>query len=314
MQNDILFFEPHLDERLWGGDHLRHLYNPGSGTAPIGEAWLISGMPNASSRISRGRFANMTLSDFFASNPDYFNFPDAVEFPLLVKWIDAHAKLSVQVHPDDDYAQNQEHSRGKTECWYITEAQPEAFLILGHEAKTKEELARRVQSGDFSRLFKEVSIKKDDFVYIPAGLLHAIGDGVRLVEIQQASDITYRVYDYDRRDDQGNKRPLHLEKALAVTTVPSPEIVIRNVANTVGIVTLVESPFFSVEKWSVANSLDQENYYQETSLFVVLDGQGSIQQTPYKTGDAFIVPGSISLISLQGNASLLRAFLPRRNG
>jgi len=305
---DILFFEPHLDERIWGGDHLRHLYNALSSTQPIGEAWLISGMKNASSTIKNGKYAGKTLRDCFRENPDYFGFSESPEFPLLVKWIDAQAKLSVQVHPDDAKAKKMENSRGKTECWYVTEAGPNSYLILGHTANTKSELAEMIQIGDYDNLLRKVKIQKGDFVYIPAGLLHAIGDHVRLVEIQQASDVTYRVYDYDREDTFGRKRPLHLQQALAVTTVPSPSISIINYSNSQGIVRLVTSPFFTVEKWTISSSLLWTNKEKSTSLFVVLEGEGTVQQLPFKKGDAFIIPWKVDAVQMKGKASLLHAF------
>lgn len=311
MIHDIIFFEPHLDERIWGGNDLRRLYRPDTETKPIGEAWLISGMENASSIIKNGPYAKMTLRDCFANFPAAFGFEDTNEFPLLVKWIDAKEQLSVQVHPDDAFAKQMENGRGKTECWYITKAKKDAYLILGHTAKTKTELTNNIRSGDFDRLLNKVSIKQDDFIFIPAGLLHAIGDGVQLVEIQQASDITYRVYDYDRIDASGHKRPLHLEKALAVTQVPSPPVIIHHYAKTQGIVTLVASPFFTIEKWTLTTDSHEQDLSGGTQLFIVLEGAGFVQQVPFKVGDAFMVPPEITHIQIQGPASLLRAFRPR---
>src|SRR5690606_31738382 len=146
---------------------------------------------------------------------------DVREYPLLVKILDAADDLSVQVHPNDSYAREVEGvPYGKTECWYVLSAEEGAELVLGHHAKTREELVQMMDQGEWDKLLRRIKVKAGDFIYVPSGTIHAIGKGIVILETQQSSDITYRVYDYDRRDSMGNKRELHLDRAREVTLVP----------------------------------------------------------------------------------------------
>ncbi|MBN2504669.1 MAG: class I mannose-6-phosphate isomerase [Bacilli bacterium] len=315
MNLDIVFFEPLLVERLWGGDYLKVLYSKPEIKEPIGEAWLVSGLGGKSSDVS-DMFARLGTLDVFYEDHrhDLFGDLDAKELPILIKMIDAKTKLSVQVHPADDYASKHENASGKTECWYVLDAADDSFLIVGHTAKTKAELEKKIRAGQYDDLLKKVKIKADDFIYIPSGMLHAIGDGVRLVEVQQPSDITYRVYDYDRKDTKGNLRELHLEKALEVIETPAPEVKITNYSDSQGKVNLVDSEYFIVDKVTISSKMSIEKPKAAPIFFVVLKGEGSVKSTPIKTGSAFMVSKDAENVMVEGNIELLEITLPMKRG
>ncbi len=310
MNKDIFFFEPVLAKRIWGGDFLKKLYGKTDLSYPVGEAWLISGMENNSSKILSSPFQNFRLDKFFATFPEFFSNAKISDFPLLVKLIDAVDKLSVQVHPNDSYALKHENAKGKNECWYVIDATPDSYLITGHNALTKAELKSKIINNDFDSLLRKTPIKKDDFIYIPAGTIHAIGAGVRLVEVQQPSDITYRVYDYSRLDDSGKPRKLSVSEALDVTIVPAPVPKIKNYANSTGIVNLFKTADFQVDKWKTNKAINYYNFRKHVFFFVVLEGEGIVNLHEVKQGDAFMAASTNENINVYGNLSLLTISLP----
>ena len=202
----IIFLEPVFAERIWGGRNLEK-FNYAIPEGNIGEVWVIAAHENGSSLIKNGELKGLTLKEAYEKRPELFTKKKYDKFPLLVKILDASDYLSVQVHPEDDYARvNENGELGKTECWYVLDAKENAELIYGHTAKTKEEFNRSIDEEKWDDLFIREKVKKGDFFYIPAGTLHAIGAGNLIYEVQQNSDTTYRVYDYDRTDKDGNKR------------------------------------------------------------------------------------------------------------
>lgn len=206
---------------LWGGTKLRE-YGKISDKDTIAESWELSCHPDGESVIADGEFAGMTLSAFLREHPEAAgkSCERFDRFPVLVKLIDARDNLSVQVHPDDAYALANEGEYGKTEMWYIVEAEPDAELIYGFkESITKEEFRRAIEENTLLKKVNRVPVKKGDVFFIEAGTLHAIGKGILIAEIQQNSNTTYRVYDYGRVGADGKPRELHVEKALAVTNL-----------------------------------------------------------------------------------------------
>jgi len=310
MNKDIFFFEPVLAKRIWGGDFLKKLYGKTDLSYPVGEAWLISGMENNSTRILSSPYQNFRLDKFFTLFPEYFSNAKNPDFPLLVKWIDAVDKLSVQVHPDDNYALEHGLGKGKNECWYVIDALPDSYLIAGHNALTRAELKSKITNNDYDSLLRKIPIKKDDFIYISAGTIHAIGAGVRLVEVQQPSDITFRIYDYERLDDSGAPRKLNVSEALEVVIVPSPILEIKNFANSTGIVNLVKSPNFQVDKWKTNKAINYYNFRKLVFFFVVLEGEGIVNLHKVKQGDAFMAASTNENINVYGDISLLTISLP----
>jgi mannose-6-phosphate isomerase len=202
----------------------------------------------------------MTLDELWKKQPELFGNPTEEVFPLLTKILDANADLSIQVHPEDDYTKIHENGDlGKTECWYILDCKEGADMIFGHNAHTKEELIHQINDGKWNGLLRRVKINSGDFFYVPSGTIHALCIGTLVLETQQSSDTTYRVYDYDRRDSEGNLRELHLDKAIDVTTVSHQEtgvILKMEIREKATVTTFVESKFFSVYKWrSMAEQL-----------------------------------------------------------
>ena len=199
MYNEPIFLQPEYKERLWGGTKLQELFGYSIPSEQTGEAWCISGHANGPNTIKNGPLQGKTLADAWNEQRELFADESGEEFPLLVKILDSSKDLSVQVHPDDTYARELEgENYGKTECWYVIDCEPGAEIIFGHHATNKQELERMVENGEWDGLLRRIEVQPGDFFYVPSGTIHAIGEGIQILETQQSSDITYRVYDYDR--------------------------------------------------------------------------------------------------------------------
>lgn len=277
----IIKLKPIFKERLWGSQKLKKEYNYNLPNGLIGECWGISAHENGENIVSGGPYKNRTLSSLWKDyRHELFGDFEQENFPLLVKILDATDDLSVQVHPNDEQAYNLEGEPfGKTECWYVLEAEPGAELILGHTAQTRAELKIAVSNEKWSELLKRQPVQKGDFVFVESGTIHAIGKGIMILETQQSCDTTYRVYDFDRVDDKGAKRELHLEKALSVTTVPDIPILAQPSEQDVyagKIRTLVISPEFNVYHHYVSNGYvyPQRNHF---SLMTIVEGSGVLR-------------------------------------
>lgn len=307
-----LFLQPVFKERIWGGDALKKEFGYEIPSNHTGECWAISAHPNGPSVIENGPYAGMTLDVLWSEHPELFGHPEEPIFPLLTKILDANMDLSVQVHPNDEYAKVHENGElGKTECWYIIDCKEGADLILGHNARSTEELKEQIQAGKWSDLLRKVKIKPGDFFYVPSGTIHALCEGTLVLETQQSSDTTYRVYDYDRRDAEGNLRELHLEKAIAVTNVPHQDAVFEPVVKREGgteITTLVQSEFFTVYKWAVGGPTEF-SFADQYMLFSVINGEGSLvhngETYPLTKGTHFILPVGFGEFKIDGNCEMI---------
>lgn len=307
-----IFFEPVLQEKIWGGSKLGLYFNLPITSYQTGEAWLISAHPNGISKvISPQQYAGMGLDDLYQQHTELFGDKVSEKFPLLTKLIDASEKLSVQVHPDDEYALAHEGEFGKTECWYVVSAAPGSKIVYGHIAETLEEFEDKVENGEWENLLTEVEVADGDFFYVPSGTLHAIGAGVVIMEIQQNSDTTYRVFDYDRRDEDGNARELHLDKAMDVTNIPHrvPQLNITQEVQDGGqIIHYLTTEYFSVYKWDLKKELSVKllpTYY----LATVITGEGELiidgREYPLTLADSFILPVGISNLTLRGDLEII---------
>ncbi|KRL63421.1 mannose-6-phosphate isomerase, class I [Lactobacillus psittaci] len=310
-----IFLSPYFRQKIWGGRKLETLFNYQIPDGKVGEAWIISGYRDDASHVINGEYKGMSLRDLYQQHPEVFGNPTEKEFPLLVKYLDANDNLSVQVHPDDAFAEKVEHDSGKTESWYVLQADPGSYLIYGHHAKTKAELEEMVKNGKWDKLLRKVPVKAGDFFYVPAGTIHALTKGIVVIETQQSSDVTYRLYDYDRVDQKtGKKRELHTEKSLAVTTVPHVDPVLNTAEKQVmdaKITTLVEppvSPHFYLAKVDLKGKLNFQlkHRYQ---LFSVVAGNGSLHYDnvnyDLKLGDNFIIPAGIKQFAFEGTMTLI---------
>lgn len=311
-----IFFEPVFKQRIWGGRKLETDFPFALPEGPIGECWGISAHPEGESMVKDGEFAGKKLSQLWSDHPELFGTQTEGWFPLLIKILDAQADLSVQVHPDDTKAQEIENQPfGKTECWYVVDCEPGAEIILGHHAQTRHELEKMIAEGKWDQLLKRKSVHPGDFIYVPSGTIHAIKEGIVILETQQTSDITYRVYDYDRTDDTGAKRELHLEKSIMVTTVPDQPIDLQP--------TVIEqaglrrkkwdmAPFFGVEEWTIDGETQEVVPGHSYSLCSVLDGEGKIEfgkeSISFCKGDFILLPHDMSTFQLKGSAKWIVSY------
>lgn len=318
-----LFMKPVFHEKIWGGRKLAEDFNYQIPDGKIGECWAISGHPHGSTMIKNGLYKGQMLPAVYQQHPELFGNPKGQTFPLLVKILDAEDNLSVQVHPDDAYAKEHGQSRGKTECWYIISAEPGAEMIYGHNAKTKQQLAEMVHDGDWEHLLNKLPVKSGDFIFAPAGTVHALNEGIVALETQQSSDTTYRLYDYDRVDAKtGQKRPLHLQQAIDTATVPfvmsklNPEV--EHVGKST-ITTLVSPPVakaFTVWKWQINGDLHRSRGSNPYLCCSVIKGEGVImvegEMYPLKPGDHFILTSDIADWTMSGDL-LMIASAPEEN-
>ncbi|MBY0074711.1 mannose-6-phosphate isomerase, class I [Priestia aryabhattai] len=301
-----------FQERIWGGRKLEEEYNYLIPSSLTGECWAISAHPHGQSIIKRGKYQQLTLSQLWSKHRHLFGHLKNNQFPLLTKIIDANDDLSIQVHPNDDYANKYENGElGKTECWYIIDCEKDAEIIIGHHAQTKQEFVEKVKNRQWSQLLRRIKIKPGDFFHIPSGVLHAICKGTLLLETQQNSDTTYRVYDYDRLNENGSLRKLHMEKAIDVITIPHVDTDVEPIITKTGaanIITFIQCDYFTLYKWDIFNQLKVKQD-QPFMLASVIKGKGSIkmaeQEYVIRKGDHFILPYKIEDFIIVGNVQLI---------
>lgn len=306
-----IFLSPIFKSTIWGGEKLKTRFGLDIPSENTGEAWMISSHKNGMSTITYPeKYSGMTLEQFYRDNPDFFGGEKKETFPLLVKIIDSKDKLSVQLHPDDVYAKNV-GEKGKEECWYVIDCAENSEIVYGHKAKTKKEFTSHVLDGTLEEILIYKKVKKGDFFYVPAGTLHAIGEGIMILETQQNSDLTYRLYDYNRKDKDGKYRQLHLESGLNVLNIPHKEKPLNKKIEKIGKSTIteyVDGRYFKVMKWEVREKLEI-NIEEKYSLCTVIDGEGKmkIDNNTYdiKISDAFILPATVRDIHLSGNMSII---------
>lgn len=307
---ELLFLESVFQEKIWGGTSLRDFFGYNLESNKTGECWAISAHPNGDCVITSTEYAGKTLSWLWQNHREIFGEKEGDRFPLLTKIIDAKDDLSVQVHPCDDYAYANENGEfGKTECWYILHCEPGAELVLGHNAKSKTQLKDMIEKGLWTDLLRKVSIKPGDFFYIPAGTIHAIGKGTMILETQQSSDLTYRVYDYDRLEN-GKPRQLHIEKTIDVTQAPhkdyqgqTMEVPLENGTKRI----FIESDYFTVYKVSLKGKELLPNC-DNFKIVSVIEGEGTIDGTAIVKGDHFIIPHGYGTFILDGELEIIVSY------
>lgn len=284
--------KPHLQERIWGGSRLKKYGFETSIVQPIGEAWTVSAHSVGQSVVSEGEFSGVLLEDLWKEQPELFGVDTTNIFPILIKWIDAADDLSVQVHPNDQQAQERENvPYGKTECWYIVDCEEDAEIIFGHKANTHEELVNLISNQRWDDLLLTKRIKKGDFFFVPAGTVHALTKGVVVLEIQQSSDTTYRLYDYEREDTNGQKRPLHIKDSLAVTTVPHVEVQeSHTVIEEEGArrKQLTANNYFAVEEVTISGKWEYES--KQYTFLSMISGEIKINGATVKAPETHLLP------------------------
>jgi len=304
--DDLIFLEPVYLTKVWGGSRLRAMFGPSVPEGPIGECLAISARPGGDCRVRAGAYAGMTLSRLWAEHRDLFGCAEGETFPLQVKILDANADLSVQVHPDASYAAEHERDGGKNECWLVLEPSGSGRIVVGHTAGTPEEFAALATEGRWSELLRSIEMAPGDFFFIPAGTVHAILAGSLIYEVQQASNVTYRLFDYDRLDN-GAPRELHVAKALDVVRAPSaPESVAPVVSEIDGATRslFTRNEHFTFSRWVVpaAATIGLESPFQ---LVSVLEGSGSVNGAGVHAGDQFVVPARVRTLEVIGPVTLL---------
>lgn len=321
----MLFLKPALKETIWGGNRIRNDFEMETDLNNIAEAWVLSCHEDGESTVIGGEFDGKTLSEVLekdigmgALGTNCKGCESIEDFPILIKLIDADDKLSVQVHPDDEYAAaNEKDVRGKTEAWYIIDCDDDAELIYGfNDDISKEEFREAIESGTLLDKVNRAKVKPGDVAFISSGTLHAIGKGILLAEVQQSCNTTYRVFDYNRKGLDGKPRELHIDKAVDVTkcTVPEgtldPEGIPVKHDGYVSVL-LSECPYFTM------TSIDVDSLYADTAdetsfiSLIALDGKGTIkcgnEEREIKKGDSIFIPANSGSFYVSGKVKLLHS-------
>ncbi len=308
---------------LWGGTKLRDEYGKDIDVIPLAETWECSTHPEGQSVIASGEFKGRILGEVLKQHPEYLGTHPRTRdrLPILVKLIDAKKDLSVQVHPDDEYARIHENGQfGKTEMWYILHADKGAKLVYGFKRKVcKGDIEQSIRNGTVEKYLQYVSVKKDDVFMIETGTVHAIGKGIVLAEIQESSNLTYRLFDYDRTDKNGKKRDLHIKKALEVAKLnsskePRQPMRVLNYRNGYALETLMRCKYFEVKRMLLNTERYRKlaNFRTESNSFQVLlctEGCGVLfgdnMIINFCKGDCIFVPANSIPLKLHGKAQIL---------
>ena len=299
----ILFLQSPLREMIWGGKYFKDVLNLTKEDKDFGEYWTISGYSTFPSIIKNGKYKGLSLDELYKTHHELFATSNSKEFPIRVKLIATSADLSVQVHPDDEYAKR-DNDLGKTESWLILSSS-NGKIVYGHSAKTKEDLVKMAKSNDFSFL-DYYEVKKGNFIKVPSGTIHALGRGLVLLEVQQSSNLTYRLYDYDRLDKKGNKRELHLDKALDVIKVPN-KVMIDDIdyLNSPDDHILWDNDYFNIKLINVRRRIRFINNEHKYYMCTVASGCFKYLDNVIKVGESFIVTTKCENEEISGKGKLL---------
>ena len=319
---ELFKFKPLLKQTIWGGNKIVAFKHIQSDLENVGESWEISGVPGDESVVANGECKGKTLNEVLAEmkqklvgEENYKRFGD--RFPLLIKFIDARQDLSIQVHPDDETAHRQGKAMGKTEMWYVMDSDEDASLKVGLKKKiTPEEYARMVEDDTICDALGNYQVKSGDCFFIPAGRIHAICSGSFIAEIQQTSDVTYRIYDYKRKDKNGNYRELHTKEAaeaIDYTVLDDYRTEYTPVKNEA--TQLVSCPLFTTAVYDLTEPMTLD--YSELDSFVILialKGEGSILMPSGETysfceGESILLPATTETVKVEGNIKFLETFV-----
>lgn len=306
---------PSFKDYIWGGTKLKTSFNKKSSLDIISESWELSAHPDGESVIASGSLAGSKLSEYIKQCGRGILGHDCEKydyFPLLIKLIDAHDKLSVQVHPSDAYALEKEGEYGKTEMWYILDCEDGATLYYGFNRDiTKTEYKDAIENNTLTELLNRVPVHKGDVFFIPSGTVHAIGAGILICEIQQNSNTTYRIYDYGRTDKNGNTRPLHTEKALEVSGLKKmPPLSPPKDGDDV---VLAQCEYFTVRKIAVTDTYNIDISEASFHSLIVADGAGSLKindaSLSFIKGDSIFIPAQVGNYRIDGSCDLILSYV-----
>ena len=320
--NNLIYplqFEPILKDRIWGGEKLKTNLNKPITSKITGESWELSTVEGDVSVIANGGLKGKSLTEVIDEMPNeilgtevHHRFGN--QFPLLFKYLDAREDLSIQVHPNDELAKKRHNSFGKTEMWYIMQADPEARIIVGFkEDSNADAYLENLKNNTLLTILDDVPVKEGDVFFLETGTVHAIGAGLVVAEIQQTSDITYRIYDFDRKDAQGNTRELHIDNALdainydkvdAYRTYSKEE----NLSNTI-----VNCPYFTTNFIPLSDAVTVSKTGNSFTVYMCIDGEFDLEYNKniysYKKGDTVLIPAAMDYYVINGKASILEIYI-----
>jgi mannose-6-phosphate isomerase len=314
-----LVFKPILKDRIWGGTKLSSHLNKEIPTQTTGESWEISTVPGDISVIANGIYAGLNLNEIIAKFPSEIlgnkvHKQFGLDFPLLFKFLDAKEDLSIQLHPNDELAKKRHNSFGKTEMWYVMQADENARLIIGFKEKSSpEEYLKRLGDKTLVSILEEIKVKQGDVFFLETGTIHAIGAGIVIAEIQQTSDITYRIYDFDRKDANGNTRELHVDLALEAINYNKVEAKKEydkkiNVSNLA-----VDCPYFTTNVFLLDGHVVKTKSADSFVVYMCTEGNFEIKIDSeiysFQKGDTFLLPAILIDYQLIGCANLLEIFI-----
>lgn len=313
-----IFFNPIYKHNVWGGFKISQTLK-NIPKEQIGESWEIAANKNGSSIIKNGEFKNKTLNDVFKEEKVRISVfgeycKKMKRFPLLIKFIDAKENLSVQVHPNNFYAKRLEKDIGKTELWYILDCKENANIICGfkNNIRTKEDL-NDLKENEILNSLNYIPIKKGDAIFIEAGTVHAIMADTLICEIQQNSDITYRVYDWDRND---KSRPLHIKKSKKVINIKNKVKVINNICVNNEKIKISHQKFFYIDKINVNGRFAYSSYQKTFQAINVIQGNGTLEYNTnkytVKQGDSFIIPATLGKYIMKGNMEIIMSYIGKK--
>jgi len=307
---------PYCAKAIWGGDNLRKKYGKISDDN-IAETWELSGYPGKESVILGGEYGGKTITELVSAlgASSLGSKAEGLDkFPMLIKLIDAAAPLSIQVHPNDEIAKKLGADGGKTEMWIICDCEKDAFIYYGmKEVLRAEAFEKAILDGSITEHLNKVYVKPGDTFFIKAGTVHAIGAGITICEIQQTSDTTYRLFDYKRKDANGNERELHIEKGIIATDQTPPKKFFEEGIRKGDEIVLVSCPYFTVSRLEVNGKADVTVGAESFSAFTVTDGDGTISncrdELALKKGETVFVKANSGAVRFIGNMTVVRSQL-----
>lgn len=314
-----LQFEPILKERIWGGEKLKTVLNKPITSKITGESWELSTVEGDVSIVSNGELKGKSLMELIAETPNELLGTRVHErfgkqFPLLFKYLDAREDLSIQVHPNDKLAKERHNSFGKTEMWYVMQADADSRIIVGFkEDSSKEEYLKHLQDNTLVAILDDVKAKAGDVFFLETGTVHAIGAGLVVAEIQQTSDITYRLYDFDRVDTQGNKRELHVDLALDAINYNKVNTQKKYDSKTNTSNVVVDCPYFTTNFIPLESNTEISKSGETFTVYMCIEGSFEIEYDNFKhtyiKGDTVLIPAAIRTFVLSGKASILEIYI-----
>lgn len=313
---EIIKLKPAYKDYLWGGTKLKTSFHKTTDLDIVAESWEVSTHKDGASVIENGQYAGKTLSEYIElAGKDVLGSKGKAfeQFPMLIKFIDAKGNLSIQVHPDDTYAKRVEHEYGKTEMWFILEAEEGASLYFGtNQEVTKDEFKAKIENNTVLDVLKQVPVHKGDVFFIEAGTIHAIGEGIVLCEIQQNSNSTYRVYDFGRVGADGKPRELHIEKALDVSNLKPLESDFKpcgswEETNEYKRIMLGTCEYFTSYLYDVKDTCIVSTDETSFAAVVVVEGEGSIGGMSFVKGESFFLPAGTTNVEIKGTCEFVLA-------